>query len=60
LGDVGAGGENDLGDAGDGQPAALTQPQWPGFRAALIQPRRDALPSASRQRDGADLIAFAV
>jgi hypothetical protein len=57
---VGAGGEHDLGDARDGEGAALTGPGGAGVPAAHVQPGRGQLPGAPGQRDEADLVTLAV
>ena len=57
---VGAGGQHDLGDAGDGERAALPVPGGAGVAAAPVQPGRDQFPGAPGQRDEADLVALAV
>jgi hypothetical protein len=58
--DVGAGGEHDLSDAGDGERAALPGPDGARVATAHVQPCRDELPGAPGQRDGADLVALAM
>ncbi len=62
AGDAGvvAGGEHDLGDAGDGERAALPGPDRSGVAAAHVQPRGDKVAGAAGQRGGADFVALAV
>ena len=55
-----ADGEDDLGDAGNGQPAALASPQWAWVVAAFGDPGRQALSRHRGQRDVADFVALAV
>src|SRR5712691_9772717 len=57
---VGTSGEDDLGDAGDGERSALPGPCRAGVAAAHVQPCRDQLPGGPGQRDEADFVAFAV
>jgi len=57
---VGAGGEHDLGDAGDRKGAALPGPCGAGIAAPHVQPGRGQFPGAPGQRDEADLVALAV
>ena len=57
---VGAGGQDDLDDAGDCQRAALPGPERAGVAAAFVQPGVDAVAGGFGERYGADLVALAV